>query len=321
LITINGTNFMSGCTVLVGGTLASSNWVSSTIVTASLPSNFSATSTILVSNPAPGVTSSIGYANPALSCPAGFIAVPGVPGSQYVSTKDFCIMQYIAGNSAGVPSSSATLTPWVSISQPSAISACQSMGTDYHLITNKEWMTIARNAEQVGSNWTGGSPGSGIMAAGWRNGGNTAVAPANTTAYLYNTGANTGASGGSVDQRRTLTLSNGNQIWDLSGNVWEWTNDLDNDATNSGWAGGFASWSWQEWSSVGATQRNNAGPSNSGYNSGNGMGQVYGNNTTGGNAFLRGGPWGNGTDAGAFALHLGSAPSYTGTSVGFRCAR
>ena len=37
-------------------------------------------------------------------------------------------------------------------------------------------------------------------------------------------------------------------------------------------------------------------------------------------AFLRGGNWYRGARAGLFALYLSPAPSYTGISVGFRCA-
>ncbi|MFA5246980.1 MAG: hypothetical protein WC408_03795 [Candidatus Micrarchaeia archaeon] len=38
-------------------------------------------------------------------------------------------------------------------------------------------------------------------------------------------------------------------------------------------------------------------------------------------AFLRGGDWDDGADAGAFALYLSYAPSGTGTAIGFRCSR
>ena len=38
-------------------------------------------------------------------------------------------------------------------------------------------------------------------------------------------------------------------------------------------------------------------------------------------AFLRGGTWSNGTNAGVFTLYLYSAPLNSGTNLGFRCAR
>jgi len=39
------------------------------------------------------------------------------------------------------------------------------------------------------------------------------------------------------EQRRTFTLSNGTVIWDISGNVWEWTNNIQTTAvdTTAGW--------------------------------------------------------------------------------------
>jgi hypothetical protein len=44
--------------------------------------------------------------------------------------------------------------PIATVSQPQAIIACRSMGAGYHLITENEWMTVARNIEQVSNNWS-----------------------------------------------------------------------------------------------------------------------------------------------------------------------
>ena len=48
--------------------------------------------------------------------------------------------------------------------------------------------------------------------------------------------------------------------------------------------------------------------------------QRYGGDTTALRALRRGGDWGSGTSAGAFAVRLSGAPSVTGSSLGFRCA-
>ena len=40
-----------------------------------------------------------------------------------------------------------------------------------------------------------------------------------------------------------------------------------------------------------------------------------------GYAFLRGGNWNNGANAGAFTLNLNNAPGNTNNNIGFRCAR
>ena len=49
--------------------------------------------------------------------------------------------------------------------------------------------------------------------------------------------------------------------------------------------------------------------------------QRFGGNTTATRGFRRGGNWVSGTRSGAFALNLDNAPTYAGTSSGFRCAR
>jgi len=62
-----------------------------------------------------------------------------------------------------------------------------------------------------------------------------------------------------------------------------------------------------------------AGPPGS-YTSTQGMARYYGC-TANSNVFLRGGAWGNGSNAGVFALDLGTSPTYVGDYIGFRCAR
>ena len=43
------------------------------------------------------------------------------------------------------------------------------MGAGYHLITNNEWMTIARNIEANPTNWSNGITGSGYISNGVSN--------------------------------------------------------------------------------------------------------------------------------------------------------
>ena len=254
-------------------------------------------------------------------CPTGYIQVPG---NSTFGTSDFCVMQYEARCAAGdevgsngctapynVATSRTGGTPWASITQTASITACTAAGG--HLITNNEWMTIARNAEQVVGNWSGGAVGSGAMSTGWVAS-NTAVAPTTDASCLYNTGADTCNSAGTVQQRRTLTLSNGQTIWDLSGNVWEWTNDT---CTQTNWYNS----GWLEWTDANLAdyEKPNAGPLGA-YTSTNRVGKYYGC-TANGNAFLRGGSWSYNTYAGAFALGLNYAPASYHTNFGFRCVR
>ena len=191
--------------------------------------------------------------------------------------------------------------PWVYIAQNhstnfDAQEACAALGSDYHLINNNEWMTIARNVTQVDSNWTNGVVGDGALFRGNSNSG------ASLDGSDPLTGINT----------RTLTLDNGNVVWDLAGNVWNWTDDIQSTAINT--TGG-----WVEWNHINVTAGaiDTYGPSN-GYLSAQGMGQIYGGAIS--NAFLRGGRWDNGANAGVFAFSLGVGPTGQYGNLGFRCA-
>jgi formylglycine-generating enzyme required for sulfatase activity len=200
------------------------------------------------------------------------------------------------------------------------------LGNGAHLITNEEWTLLARDAESLASNWSGGSVGSGAMARGWAANTaygdtwtNTAVASSTGSSCLYNTAADTCGSSGTFLYRRTLNLTNGNTIWDLCGNVWEWTHDICYLGTGTGY---WYNSSWIEWNDSNVTDYEKlvAGPMSGSYAGSNGVGRYLGC-TTNGNAFLRGGAWYDGSYAGAFALNLYTPPSYTNTNIGFRCAR
>ena len=193
---------------------------------------------------------------PPLTCPTGFVVVPGNPA---YSTTDFCVMKYTAKNSGGTVASSndingdgsflsntytggtavstATDQPWTNISQTDAITASQTAGTGAHLLTENEWMTIAHNILLQPANWCdadgsncGNAPGTAgkVLASGHND--NTPNFPlessANDTEACYGTvtaGVNTVCGADPSTQKRTLTLSNGSGLWDLVGNVGHWT--------------------------------------------------------------------------------------------------
>ncbi|MDD2917293.1 MAG: type II secretion system protein, partial [Candidatus Gracilibacteria bacterium] len=94
------------------------------------------------------------------SCDAGSIACPVSPvdNTQTTYWADWNIVKY---NSTKTPVSIPNKFPIANISQTQAIAACKSLGTGYHLITNNEWMTIARDIEAQGDNWSTGIVGSG----------------------------------------------------------------------------------------------------------------------------------------------------------------
>lgn len=129
--------------------------------------------------------------------------------------------------------SNATDYPIGSISQVSAIAACQSIGPGYHLLTENEWMTLARSIEKNPVNWTGNAVGNGYVHNGHINGNPMIVltATTNDTDAYYGITAMTGTV--SRNNKRVLYLSNGEAIWDLSGNANEQVNKANSLDTTS----------------------------------------------------------------------------------------
>lgn len=288
--------------------------------------------------------------------PSGWVEVPG--NDEY-STSNFLVMQYeakaydtqddsivadggysLANSWAGGNTqtqyravSTTEGRPWVRIAQNGptydALEACIDAGSlvgfNTHLITNNEWMTIARNAEVQNVNWTGGSVGNGSLFRG-----NSDGIPASMDGTDNLSGINT----------RGLTLSNGSVVWDMAGNVYDWVDatnmrkdqpvawDGVTDASGSGWselASGSSSRYIKNYKTGSPLQQKDVGPSNLSYNSNQGVGRLYhysdasDSNTTE-YGFLRGSGWNNSRNAGVFSLHLMGAPMTTFEGFGFRCA-
>jgi hypothetical protein len=230
------------------------------------------------------------------------------------------------GFSDHIPASSPTGAPWRQVSGDSASTACGGLNTDgaskYDLISNAEWMTIVRNAESVESNFQ-----SGVFARGWAANStlgdswtNTGPAPLAGPDCVYNSGADTCASSGDHLYRRTLTLSNGQEIWDVSGNVWEL---VDWDAATAGFQLGptGCSYAWTEFPVAAANPclsglEDQLFPATPNGSSAEAFGLFYGG---GGGAARRGGRWSSGRRAGAFTTYLGNGPQNTDIDFGFRC--
>ncbi len=241
------------------------------------------------------------------TCPVGMIPVPadGV-------NPAFCVDKYEAKNVDGKARSLASGTPWADIDQNAARAACVAVGK--RLISNDEWLQIARNVENVGWNWSGGSVGSGNMSDGHSdNSPGNSLAAGSDDDPCYGTG-NSCSTTVWHNQRRTYKLSNGEYIWDFGGNVWQWIDEtVQNHVLGSNGSSFPNDWSaWSSCSSPSDSRCGNTIATNDGR---------HGGNTVDLRGFRRGGYWDSGPYAGPFSLILMYSPVTPNAFIGFRCVR
>ena len=275
-------------------------------------------------------------------CPEDFVGVPSLTG---YTTNSFCVMKYEAKNAGAAttgdatddtPVSQAAGTPWVSINRDSSITKCTDIDSNgkYDLITNDEWQSVARNIELVGSNWANGSVGN----AGGLSTGHSDNSPPNTLAANSDDNNACHETGDTCDgstwhsQKRTHTLSNGEVVWDIAGNVWEWVKDSNTQTTYG--SGAYMSQITSDTHTTSGslsggtttttrTAKGQFGPSgdytdldSTPYG---GLGHGTLNNFSAVGAVVRGGERSVGDLNGAFAVSLTPTASTSSPSVGFRC--
>jgi len=299
-------------------------------------------------------------------CPTGYVWVPG--SAKHGTLPGFCVMKYEAKDAGGgVAESKAADAPWTSVTQENARAYCQALGEGYHLVSEAEWMTIAENIAatpindidavaglQLATGHTDNDPAN-SLAAGTDpvvSGCNLRL-PLSDAANAFDADCQLRDNGGEVygysgtggnfwndigylaggnnkSQLRVHALSNGNTVWDIAGNVWEWTDAIISQADQPGISndGGAGVGNWGEWNVAyyltGAAA--NSRPPDDGWTGANGIGRLYtyGRDetaTTTYRAFLRGGNWTDTSYAGVFALNLNNSPAHSYSSIGFRCAR
>lgn len=138
-----------------------------------------------------------------------FVQVPETKLPNGLTVSAFQVAQYISTKTKeGRVGFDVTSMPWANINYFDAIKASKEAG--YNLITETQWLAIAWNLSQQDCNWTGGKVGDGDLYQGIRNGGG-----AKPAGYLPED-ANT---------KRWMTLSNGQQVCDFNGNVFQWVLD------------------------------------------------------------------------------------------------
>jgi len=301
---------------------------------------------------------------PSLSPPLNCSALSGgdwaeVPGNPLYGTNNFCVMRYEAkwdgtgtinnsaegycGNfnqynvstgcsvdgSIGIVSQRDS-PPLTYVNQFAAIQLCNNLGEGYHLITNEEWMTIARNIESVSSNWADGVIGSTIATNGGLKRGNVGT----VDSASYN--GDWSESGSFRDTKALLSLSNGESVWDFSGNVMEWTTyNIDCTAGHNPCANmPYDSSPTSEYielpmiNTTGSLNYDLLRPINDTYNSNHGVGKFLSDydlptpNDSIWNLLhplIRGGDANDINNAGVFAGYTAHSPSASTLSVGFRC--
>ena len=265
----------------------------------------------------------------------GFIRCPEhfsfVPGDAALGSTPFCVSRYemrmrSTDDGAGIPASDEvadarpTGTPWGNVDKNLARTMCDAMGFPDQLITNVQWQTVARSIERVSSNWSGGAVGSGMLNQGHSDREPAMVLSADGSPCM-GTGNSACEDPTSADwsQKRTHTLDNGEQVWDLAGNLTEqvdgstggpsglWNSYADaNFTSNEGWEAlrhSFAP----------------AGP----WDETHGMGMIYGGtgNLTRGGSYYHSNP-GTGGSEGMLdtGIYNGNHNTWNTTDrVGFRC--
>lgn len=217
--------------------------------------------------------------------------------------------------------------PIANITQQQAIDACKSMWEWYHLITNNEWMTIARNIESNPDNWSSKQFWNWNL-YNWVS--NDTTLWCNATwwnseprTYATKTWPWTDVN---CNYKRKHILTNWQEIYDLAWNVWEhvnkantidWTN-YNNLQTTIAWTSTWTNWDddWlyeqtdlkKYWSSLYLWTTN-------------GMWNLYYSNWVPDNIFIRGWSANHNTNTWIFTLHLILNSSYQWHWVWFRCAK
>ena len=218
---------------------------------------------------------------PEMTLPSG-IVVPSFQYGQFACSK--------GGDGKAVIAEDGT--PWVRISFEEAKSACADIGCQ--LVTETQELAIRLNAAQQDCNWTKGKVGEGKLFRGLRKGNISSAQPGTFQSP-------------DAKERRWLTLSNGEKVCDLNGNVFSWIFD-DVQGNDKGLTTIIKADSPSLTTAPYPSQEK-------------GMGwRPDGERDWSGYALFRGGDWYSVSCAGVFRLDNGY-PGSRGDDVGFRCTK
>lgn len=285
------------------------------------------------------------------ACPKGFIEVPA--NKDLGIAKPFCVMKYSAKAQAGTSGKIELLgcgdleckknnwaalyhsknnpagykavsvpegVPWRSIDFQMAKQACVNLGSGFGLINNNEWITIANNILDVDANWSGNKVGVGFL-----NRGHSDRDPDQPCDSMNeNVQGSCSNKGQDFHQKRTHTLSNGQTIWDMAGNLWEWV-----DWKVRFGRGASPADAWVDYSRMrpkietgldldpklfrSLKHPNFTGKQN--------IGKYWSAASKGESVAIRGGRWSHNQDSGIYSLDLSTDPKVNGKTITFRCVK
>ena len=253
------------------------------------------------------------------SCPTGMSYVDKLGG--------FCIDNYEAsmpsanstamGNPTNVTNRNAPgsmvavsqsgVVPWVGISANSARTACTNAGK--HLCTSEEWLAGANINGAFYDLPTGAATASVIPSGASDATGCNTYEAADCDGMSMNGSYVIGTGGDACNTGNKTSCKSAEGVYDMVGNVWEWTNDTVNYVKPcTPGTSGYCYWNGTGWGTSGTAKYGSDG--------------VYflDNSTTrSGYAVKRGGRWNTGAVAGPFCATLDLAPTDTYYNIGFRC--
>jgi hypothetical protein len=253
-------------------------------------------------------------------CPEGYIQVPGNPSYRTPNKeKDFCVMKYAASTSddGSGKAVSVKALPWTNINRLEANEACKANGPDYHLISNNEWMAIARNIEANPANWSNGAVGSGVLAKGNHNSRGIAIPGNDDQPHFAMTYEAWEPIPTDWAHRRIHVLSNGEIIWDMAGNINQWVSDnlWTEEPPHGTWSREYSDGSFP--SMMKRSFRKRFAPKGA-YNSSQNIGTIFLSNIEG---VARGGWFRSNLSAGVFYARVGHHKRYSHFEIGFRCTK
>ncbi len=255
----------------------------------------------------------IATANP---CPTNYILVPAQAGS---AVPAFCVSKFEMKQDPSGAVSVPEGLPWTlpRDGMNSATSACDNLGAGYELISNEQWNVIAKDIASVKDNWSMGSIYE-MPYKGFLNRGHVFDDPNTPLAAIADDSKGCHGILACLDNqwsaaKRTHKLSNGNIIWDFSGNVWEWVKGSMVSAVTVGPVSQFTPGS--EMQIAYGTEALCDSPE-SGSKCGYGRSALASLSYDG---IARGGVYNYDVVSGVFAAFLGLNPGFAGNAFGFRC--